>query len=211
MTGWPKASDADCRRRTLKPSHEHRRTPLQIQPPLFWYMGRPTLRMARGRCRFSVPSPCRALHQRSELRSSASGGLANSLGPCQRMADRAGMSGPRPARPKRVASVSGDDATYYVEEHESRWRVTYDDAPIGILKDAGDATRFACDVARMQAQIGRVTWVIVLAEVEEVHRFETRAGSIQPPIDHECRPSAARPAASVGRCSRFLDKSFEKF
>ena len=52
--------------------------------------------------------------------------------------------------------------------------MTYDDAPIGLLEDAGDAARFACDVARMQAQIGRVTWVIVLAEVEEVHRFETR-------------------------------------
>ena len=101
------------------------------------------------------------------------------------MANRAGMSDPRPARPKRVPSISGDDATYYVEEHESGWRVTYDDAPIGLLKDAGDATRFACDIARMQAQIGRVTWVIVLAEVEEVHRFETRAASIKLPIDHE--------------------------
>ena len=95
------------------------------------------------------------------------------------------MSDPRPARPKRVAGISGDDATYYVQEHESGWRVTYNDAPIGILKDSADATRFACDIARMQAQIGRVTWVIVLAEVEEVHRFQTRAGSIKPPIDHE--------------------------
>jgi hypothetical protein len=101
------------------------------------------------------------------------------------MADRAAMSDPRHAGPKRDASVSGDDATYYVEEHESGWRVTYDDAPIGIFKDAGDASRFACDIARMQAQIGRVTLVIVLAEVEEVHRFETRAGFIKPPRDHE--------------------------
>jgi hypothetical protein len=121
------------------------------------------------------------------------------------------MSDPRPARPRRVASVSGDDATYYVEEHESGWRVTYDDAPIGLLKDAGDATRFACDIARMQAQIGRVTWVIVLAEVEEVHRFEARAGSIKPLIAREGRPSGARPGPSVGRRARFLDKSFEKF
>ena len=89
------------------------------------------------------------------------------------------MSGPRPARPKRVASISGDDAAYYVEEHESNWRVTYDDAPIGILQDAEQASRFACDIARMQAQTGRVTWVIVLAELEEVHRFETRAGAIK--------------------------------
>jgi hypothetical protein len=95
------------------------------------------------------------------------------------------MSDPTPVRPERVASISADDAIYYVEEHESGWRVTYDDAPIGLLKDTGDATRFACDLARMQAQIGRVTWVIVLAEVEEVHRFQTRAGSIKPPIDHE--------------------------
>ena len=191
MSFWPKAGDADCRRRMLKPCHEHRRTPHQIQPP---YMEHNALRLARGRCRFPVPSPCRAAYQRSELRSSAGGGLANSLGPCQRMADRAGMSDPRPARPKPVASVSGDDATYYVEEHESGWRVTCDDAPIGILKDAGDASRFACDIARMQAQIGRVTWVVVLAEVEEVHRFEPRAGSIKPTIDREGRPSGVRPS-----------------
>ena len=182
MSGWRRANDADCRRRTLKLCYEHRRTPYRIQPPVFWHT---SLRLARGRCRFRVPSPCRAAHQRSELRSSASGGLANSLGPCQRITDRAGMSDPRPARPKRVAGISGDDATYYVEEHESGWRVTYNDAPIGILKDAGEASRFACDLARMQAQIGRVTWVIVLAEVEEVHRFEARAGSIKPPIDRE--------------------------
>jgi hypothetical protein len=194
----------------LKPRHEHRRTPYKIQPPLFWCTGRTALRLARSRCRFRVPSACRAVHQRSELRSSASGGLANSLGPCQRMADRAGMSDPRPARPKRVAGVSGDDATYYVEEHESRWRVAYDDAPIGILEDARDASRFACDLARMQAQIGRVTWVIVLAEIEEVHRFETRAGSIKPPIDREGRPSAARATDSMRRCARSLDKSFRK-
>jgi hypothetical protein len=49
-------------------------------------------------------------------------------------------------------------------------------------------------------RIGRVTWVIVLAELEEVHRFETRAGSIQPLLDHEGRPSGARAAHSVGRC-----------
>jgi len=130
-----------------------------------------------------VPSPRRAAHQRSELRSGARGGLANSLGLCHRMADPAAMSDPRQARPKRDASVRGDDATYYVEEHESGWRASYNDAPIGIFKDAGDASRFVCDLARIQAQIGRVTWVIVLAEVEEAHRFETRAGSIEPPIE----------------------------
>jgi hypothetical protein len=72
--------------------------------------------------------------------------------------------------------------------------VTYNDAPIGLHKDAADATRFACDIARMQAQIGRVTWVIVLAEVDEVHRFEPRVDSIDPSISHEAlRPSAAGP------------------
>ena len=105
--------------------------------------------------------------------------MANSLGICQRMAARAAMSDPEHVGSQGSASVSGDDATYYVEEHEGGWRVTYNHAPIGIFKNAGDASRFACDVARMQAQIGRVTWVIVLAEVEEVHRFETRAGSIR--------------------------------
>jgi hypothetical protein len=104
------------------------------------------------------------------------------------------MSGPRPARPKRVASISGDEATCYVEEQESGWRATYDDAPIGILQDAEQASRFACDIARMQAQIGRVTWVIVLAEVDEVHRFEPRVDSIHTSISHEAlRPSAAGP------------------
>jgi hypothetical protein len=33
------------------------------------------------------------------------------------MADRAAMSDRRRARPERDASVSGDDATYYVEKH----------------------------------------------------------------------------------------------
>jgi hypothetical protein len=107
------------------------------------------------------------------------------------MADPAAMSDPRRAIPKGDASEgaaydASEDAAYYVEEHESGWRVTYNDAPIGIFKDAGDASRFACDLARIQAQIGRVTWVIVLAEVEEVHRFETRAGSIKPPIEAGC-------------------------
>jgi hypothetical protein len=96
------------------------------------------------------------------------------------MADQAAMSDQRPARPRRDASVSGDDPTYYVEKYESRWRVTYEGAPIGVLDEARDASRFACDLARMQAQLGRVTWVVVLAEVEEVHRFEMRAGSIKP-------------------------------
>jgi hypothetical protein len=110
------------------------------------------------------------------------------------MADQAPMSDRWHTRPKRDASVSGDDATYYVEAHESGWRVTYDDAPIGLHKDAADATRFACDIARMQAQIGRVTWVIVLAEVDEVHRFEPRADCIEPSISHDAlRPSAAGP------------------
>jgi hypothetical protein len=59
------------------------------------------------------------------------------------MADQASMSDLGGARPKLDGSVSGDDATYYVEEHESGWRVTYNDAPIGILKDAGEASRFA--------------------------------------------------------------------
>ena len=46
------------------------------------------------------------------------------------MADQAAMSERRQARPKRDASVSGDDPTYYVEKYESRWRVTYEGAPI---------------------------------------------------------------------------------
>jgi hypothetical protein len=99
------------------------------------------------------------------------------------MADQAAMSDLGGARSKLDGSVSGDDATYYVEEHESGWRVTYNDAPIGILKDAEDATRFACDIAKMQAQVGRVTWVIVLAQVEEVQCFETQASSNKSPMN----------------------------
>jgi hypothetical protein len=97
------------------------------------------------------------------------------------MVDQAAMSDRRHASAKPDAGVSGDDATYYVEKYESRWRVTYEGAPIGVLDNARDASVFACDIARMQAQIGRVTWVIVVAEVEEVHRFETRADPINPP------------------------------
>ena len=111
------------------------------------------------------------------------------------MADQAAMSDLGRARPKLDASVSGDDATYYVEEHESGWRVTYNDAPIGILKDAEDATRFACDIARMQAQVGRVTWVIVLAQVEEVQCFETRASSNKLPDEHSRADFVKLPAA----------------
>jgi hypothetical protein len=73
--------------------------------------------------------------------------------------------------------------------------VTYDDAPIGLLKDAGDATRFACDIARMQAQIGRVTWVIVLAEVEEF--TASRRGLI--PTDRERPPSGERAVFQIFR------------
>jgi hypothetical protein len=179
MSGRPKTTDAVDRRRRLKPCYEHR-TPLRIQPPLSWWEGRTALRLACGRCRFPGPAPRRAAHQGSALRSSPGRGLADSLGSCQRMVDQAAMSDRRHASPKRDAGVGGGDATYYVEKFESRWRVTYEDAPIGVLDDARDASRFACDVARMQAQIGRVTWVIVVAEVEEVHRFETRADPIKP-------------------------------
>ena len=73
--------------------------------------------------------------------------------------------------------------------------MTYGHASIGIVKNAGEASRFACDIARIQAQTGRVTWGFVLAEVEEVPRFETRAADIKPPIDHEGRRQVrARPA-----------------
>jgi hypothetical protein len=78
---------------------------------------------------------------------------------------------------KHDVTASGETAAcamYYVEKYESCWQVSYDDAPIGGFDDAREASRFACDIARMQAQIGRVTFVIVLAEVEEVHRFEMR-------------------------------------
>lgn len=112
------------------------------------------------------------------------------------------MTDRRPVSPKREASVSCDDATYTVEKHESRWRVNYDDAPIGAFKDLGDASRFACDLARMQAQIGRVTWVVVLAEVEEVHRFAMR---VKPSILEEARgpfaADATRPAPKISRQS----------
>jgi hypothetical protein len=102
-------------------------------------------------------------------------------------------------KPRHDASVSGDDVTYYVEKYESRWRVTYEDAPIGVLDDARDASRFVCGIARMQAQIGRVTWVVVLAEVEEVHRFEM--GAVKPSIHHEA-PSAPQNPLQICRRSR---------
>jgi hypothetical protein len=78
---------ADCRRR-LKHRYEHR-TSFRIQPPIFWYEEQTALSLACGRSRFPVPAPRRAAYQGSELRYSPSGGLANSLGLCQRMADQA--------------------------------------------------------------------------------------------------------------------------
>jgi hypothetical protein len=117
MGGWPKANDADYRRQTLKPCHEHRRPPDQIQPPIFWSMGRTALRLARGRRRFRVPSPCCAVHQRSELHSSASGGLANSLRPSQRMADRAGMSDPGAQGPSAMPALA---ATKLIRSRNTR-------------------------------------------------------------------------------------------
>jgi hypothetical protein len=185
MSGWPKANNADCRHETQKPRHERRRTPYPVQLPLFWHRAHTARVLARARFGFPFPSPRRAAHQPSKLRSSFSCGLASSPCRCQRMADRPAMTDRRPARPRRDASISGDEATYHVEKDESRWRVNYDDAPIGVFKDLGDAARFACDLARMQAQIGRVTWVVVLAEVEEVHRFEMRA--VKPSLRHEAR------------------------
>jgi hypothetical protein len=72
--------------------------------------------------------------------------------------------------------------SYVVAKRLERWRVTYEDAPIGAFDDPADATRFACDVARIQAQAGVSTVVEVQAAVLEMHCFVLRgAGGARPP------------------------------
>src|SRR6476661_7391610 len=50
----------------MRPTREH--MDHQGTPSLFWYTGHRALGLARGPCRFPVPSPRRAAHQRSEFR-----------------------------------------------------------------------------------------------------------------------------------------------
>lgn len=78
------------------------------------------------------------------------------------------------SQPTRDAPAE-NDAKYYVELNGDRWCVTLGDAQIGAFNELHEASRFACDVARMQAQIGKVTWVFVFGELEEWHRFEGRS------------------------------------
>jgi hypothetical protein len=69
---------------------------------------------------------------------------------------------------------------YIVAPRLGRWRVTYEAASIGTFDDAADATRFACDVARMEAQAGATTVVVVHAPIQEMHCFTPPLGRWAP-------------------------------
>lgn len=64
---------------------------------------------------------------------------------------------------------------YLVAKRLGRWQVTYDEASIGTFDDAADATRFACDVARLEAQAGVPAVVVVQSVVMEMHCFTAAA------------------------------------
>ena len=72
---------------------------------------------------------------------------------------------------------------YVVARRLGRWRVTHDDRPIGDFDTAADAARLACDAARLEAQEGCATIVLVQASVMEMHCFT-------PPVATEAAPCA---------------------
>ncbi len=69
----------------------------------------------------------------------------------------------------RAEGVSGH--TYLVAKQRGYWRVTYEETPIGAFDGPAEAARFACDVARIEAQAGVPTRVEVQAAVLETHHF----------------------------------------
>jgi hypothetical protein len=71
---------------------------------------------------------------------------------------------PREANPARSAK-------YVVAERGGQWRVTYQEAGIGDFGSRDDAVRFACNRARLEAEGGKVTIVVVHAAVQEMHCF----------------------------------------
>jgi hypothetical protein len=76
--------------------------------------------------------------------------------------------------------------------------VTYNDAPIGILKDAEDATRFACDIARKQPQVGRVT--LNKSDKRDEDDFRTHAG-LGPRQEHSAASrSWVRSRRTIDQC-----------
>jgi hypothetical protein len=108
-----------------------------------------------------------------------SGGLIGGGTVIARLA-RAVLGGSSPVRLAPPADPSG--RSYVVAGRLRRWRVTYEDAPIGTFDDPAEATRFACDVARIEAQAGVSTSVEVQAAVLERHYFvSSAAGGGLPP------------------------------
>jgi hypothetical protein len=88
------------------------------------------------------------------------------------------------ARSERVRTAGPEirsDRNYVVARQRERWRVTYEDAPIGAFDDPADAVRFACDVARLEAQSGVSTSVEVRASVLERHYFASIASGAAHP------------------------------
>jgi hypothetical protein len=77
-------------------------------------------------------------------------------------------------RPEPGAARS---AKYLVAERLGRWRVSHGEASVGAFDTVADAARFACDAARLEAQGGVPTVVVVQAAVMEMHCFTPPAAA----------------------------------
>jgi hypothetical protein len=76
---------------------------------------------------------------------------------------------------------------YVVASRLGRWRVTFEAAAIGAFDTLAEASRFACDVARLEAQAGVATLVVVNADIREMHCFTPPAAAIAPPARAQLR------------------------
>ncbi|MDB5450612.1 MAG: hypothetical protein JWQ52_1740 [Phenylobacterium sp.] len=71
---------------------------------------------------------------------------------------------------------------YVVCSRLGRWRVLRDGQDAGAFADRDQAVRFACGLARDQAQAGIVGVVVVQSDVHEMHCFTpANAAAPQPP------------------------------
>jgi hypothetical protein len=85
---------------------------------------------------------------------------------------------------ERSESRPAPAGKYVVASRLGRWRVLRNDSDVGAFSGRDEAVRFACGLARDQAEAGTVAVVVVQADVHEMHCFSPPAGI----------PAAARPA-----------------
>jgi hypothetical protein len=77
---------------------------------------------------------------------------------------------------ERSESRSAPAGKYVVAARLGRWRVLRNDSDVGAFSDRDEAVRFACSLAREQAEAGTVAVVVVQADVHEMHCFSPPAG-----------------------------------